>query len=164
MGYRAFTSEGVYDGTITECADALGTGCKADASSTVLVVGDDASDRQYRGILSFNTSLLPDDALITSIRVKIRLESHAGMNPFSKRRQLKVDMCPSFGSSVKLQPVDFQTGENCVEAGMFTERLEEGWFAADLDPVAFTYINNEGRHNSACGMTWAGAIMGGRII
>jgi hypothetical protein len=66
------------------------------------------------------------------------------MNPFSKRRQLKVDLCSSFGSSVKLQPVDFQTGENCVDSGVFTERLEGGWFAVDLDPVAFPYINNEG--------------------
>jgi exo-beta-1,3-glucanase (GH17 family) len=144
MGYRAFTSEGIYDGTITECPDAAGTGCKAEASSTVLLVGDDASDRQYRGILSFNTSLLPDDAVITSIRIKIRLETHAGMNPFSKRRQLKVDMCTSFGSSVKLQPVDFQTGEHCVDAGTFTERLDGKWFAADLQPVAFPYINKEG--------------------
>jgi hypothetical protein len=144
MGYRAFTSEGVYDGTITECPNAAGTGCKADASATVLVVGDDASDRQVRGILSFNTSLLPDDAVVTSVRIKISLESHAGMNPFSKRRQLKVDMCPSFGSSVKLQPADFQTGENCADAGAFTERLEGRWFVADLDPVAFPHINKEG--------------------
>jgi exo-beta-1,3-glucanase (GH17 family) len=143
MGYRTFTSEGVYDGTI-ECPDAAGTGCEADASSTVLVVGDDASNRQYRGILSFNTSLLPDDAIITSIKIKIRLESKAGMNPYSKRRQLKVDVCSSFGSSVKLQPDDFQTGENCVDAGTFTERLDGSWFAADLDPVAFPYINTEG--------------------
>ncbi len=144
MGYRAFTSEGIYDGTLTECPDAPGTGCKADAASTVLLVGDDASDRQYRGILSFNTSLLPDEAVITSIRIKIRLESHAGMNPFSKRRQLKVEACSSFGSSVKLQPVDFQTGKDCVDAGTFTERLEGSWFAADLDPAAFPYINKEG--------------------
>jgi exo-beta-1,3-glucanase (GH17 family) len=144
MGYRAFTSQGVYDGTITECPDAAGTGCKAEAASTVLVVGDDASDRQVRGLLSFNTSLLPDEALITSIRIKIRLESAAGMNPFSKRRQLKVEVCSSFGSSLKLQPVAFQTGENCVEAGRFTERLEGNWFAADLEPVAFPYINKEG--------------------
>jgi exo-beta-1,3-glucanase (GH17 family) len=144
MGYRAFTSEGIYDGTLTECPDTVGTGCKTDANSTVLVVGDDASDRQYRGILSFNTALLPDEAVITSIRIKIRLESKAGMNPFSKRRQLKVETCSSFGSSVKLQPVDFQTGENCIEAGTFTERLDGGWFAANLDPVAFPTINTEG--------------------
>ena len=57
---------------------------------------------------------------------------------------MKVDVCSSFGSSVKLQPVDFQTGGNCVDAGIFTERLEGSWFAADLDPVAFPYINKEG--------------------
>ena len=144
MGYRAFTSEGVYDGTLTECPDAAGTGCAVEAASTVLVVGDDASDRQYRGLLSFNTSLLPDEALITSIKIKIRLESKAGINPFSKRRQLKVEVCSAFGSSVKLQPVDFQMGEHCLDAGTFTEKLEGKWFAADLDPVAFASINKEG--------------------
>lgn len=144
MGYRALASEGIYDGTITECPQAPGTGCETEAFAAVLVVGDDASDRQYRGILSFNTSLLPEDAVVTSIRIKIRLESDAGTNPFSGRRQLRVDACSSFGSSVKLQPVDFQAGENCVEAGMFTVRLEGSWFAADLEPLAFTYINTTG--------------------
>jgi exo-beta-1,3-glucanase (GH17 family) len=144
MGHQVFTSEGIYDGTVTECSQVPGTGCIPDASSTVLLIGDDASNLQYRGVLSFNTSLLPEDAVITAIRIKIKLEGYMGMDPFSKRRQLKVDACRSFGSSVKLQPLDFQTGENCLNAGMFTGRLNGNWFVADLDPLAFTYINTEG--------------------
>jgi len=144
IGHQVFTSESIYDGSITECTNVDNTGCVADAASAVMLVGDEASDLQYRGVLSFNTSLLPEDAVITGIRIKIRLDDHIGMDPFSKRRPLTVEACRSFGASVKLEPDDFQTGKNCVDAGAFTLKLEGNWFAADLDPRAFSHINAEG--------------------
>lgn len=142
MGYRLFTSNGVNDGMIRECSETSGTGCEVDASSEILTVGDDPSNRQVRGFLSFNTSSLPDDAVITSIRLKVRVEGFAG-NPFDKRRQLKVDACPYFGSSAKLQPADFQAGESCVDAGAFDGKPVNGWYIADLDP-AVLLINLNG--------------------
>jgi hypothetical protein len=132
MGYRLFTSNGMDDGMIRECSEKSGTGCEVVASSEFLTIGDDSSNRQYRGFLSFNTSGLPDNAVISSIRLKVRLEGFAG-NPFDKRRQLKVDACPYFGSSAKLQPADFQVGGNCVAAGVFDGRPGHGWYIAYLD-------------------------------
>ncbi len=132
MGYRLFTSNSINDGMIRECSEISGTGCEVDASSATFTVGDDSSNRQVRGFLSFNTSSLPDNAEITSIRLKVRVESFTG-NPFEKRRQLKVDACPCFGSSAKLQPADFQAGESCVGAGAFDSKPVQVWYIAYLD-------------------------------
>jgi exo-beta-1,3-glucanase (GH17 family) len=133
MGYRLFASNGMGDGAIRECSETSGTGCEVDASSEILTVGDDSSNRQYRGFLSFNTSGLPDNAMITSIKLKVRLEGFSG-NPFDRRRQLKVDACPGFGSSAKLQPTDFQEGKSCVTVGAFEGGPVRGWHVASLDP------------------------------
>jgi exo-beta-1,3-glucanase (GH17 family) len=143
MGYRPFTSDGANDGMIRECSETSGTGCEVDASSATFTVGDDSSNHQYRGFLSFDTSDLPDNAVITSIKLKAKPESTLG-NPFYKGRQLKVDACPSFGASVKLQATDFQAGENCIDAGLFNEKPVHGWYIADLDSGVFPYINLSG--------------------
>jgi exo-beta-1,3-glucanase (GH17 family) len=144
MGYRPFTSDGTNDGMIRECSETSGTGCEVDASSVFLIVGDDSSNRQFRGFLSFNTSVLPDNAVITSMKLKAKPESTMG-NPFYKHQQLKVDACPSFGTSVKLQQTDFQAGENCIDAGVFNEKPVHGWYIADLDSGIFPYINLAGK-------------------
>ena len=104
MGYRLFTSDGVNDGTILECSQSSGEGCRIDSNAATLIVGDDSLNRQYRAFLSFNTAGLPDNAVITSVKLKVKLESVAGGNPFDKHRTLKVDSCKSFGSSLELQP------------------------------------------------------------
>ena len=143
MGYRLFASEGTNDGMIRECSEISGTGCEVDTSSAFLTVGDDPSNRQYRGFLSFDTSDLPDNAVITSIKLKAKPESTMG-NPFYKHRRLKVDACPSFGTSVKLQETDFQAAKNCIDAGTFNDKPVHGWYIADLDSAAFSYINLSG--------------------
>jgi exo-beta-1,3-glucanase (GH17 family) len=143
MGYRQFTSNGINDGTIRECSETSGTGCEVDSSSATLIVGDDSSDHQYRGFLSFNTSGLPDNAVITSVKLKVRLEGVIG-NPFYKRRQLKVDACHYFGASENLQATDFQAGEDCITAGAFNNKPLHDWYIAELDSSAFSYINPAG--------------------
>jgi exo-beta-1,3-glucanase (GH17 family) len=142
MGYRLFTSNGLNDGTIRECSETSGTGCEVNTSSKVLTVGDDSSNRQYRSFLSFKTAGLPDNAVVTSIKLKLRLEGFTG-NPFAKHRRLKVDACPYFASSSELQPADFQAGGNCVDAGTFDGKPVQGWYSVSLDSAVLP-INSSG--------------------
>jgi exo-beta-1,3-glucanase (GH17 family) len=141
MGYRLFTSSGVNDGAIRECPEAGGSGCQVESTSDLMLVGSDSSNREYRGFLSFNTSSLPDDAVVTSARLKLKLESYAG-NPFSRRRQLRVDLCSTL--SAELQPADFQSAENCIVAGIFVDKPLHGWYITDLDPSALAQVNLSG--------------------
>jgi exo-beta-1,3-glucanase (GH17 family) len=144
MGYRLFTSDGANDGLILECSETSGKGCDVDTSSAILIIGDDSLNRQYRAFLSFNTAGLPDNAVITSVKLKAKPEGVVGANPFDKHRRLKVDACPFFGSSLELQPTDFQAGDNCANAGIFNDKPDHGWYIANLNSATFPYINLAG--------------------
>ncbi len=145
MGYRLFTSNGAYDGWVLECSEKSGKGCSVDNAGTTLLVGDDAENQQYRAFLSFNTAGLPDNAVITSVKLKVRSAGVVGGNPLDKRRRLKVDLClPFFGNSLELQTTDFQSGTNCNGAGIFENKPGNGWYIAELTPTIFSHINLKG--------------------
>ena len=77
----SFRSVGAYDGWVLEQDEASGKGGTFDATATTGRVGDDASDRQYRSILHFDTSSLPDDAVITGVTLRIKRQSIIGHQP-----------------------------------------------------------------------------------
>ena len=54
--------------------------------------GDDSSDRQWRSILSFDTSVIPAGATITEATVQLRRAGLAGTNPFQTHGQLLADV------------------------------------------------------------------------
>ena len=142
MGVRPFTSSGPYDGWILECTESSNEGCSLDKTGDRLVVGDDAQDRQYRSILSFNTSGLPDDAVITSVNLKIKTSNITGNNPFIKLGTLKVDSCtPHIGVALVVQVSDFQFDIDCDTVGVFESKPNSGWYTAELDPAT---INLQG--------------------
>jgi exo-beta-1,3-glucanase (GH17 family) len=145
MGYRWFTSDGVYEGTILGCRETGGEGCPSALNTATLLVGGDATNRPYHALLSFNTAGLPDDAGITSARLKIRVESVTGGNPFDKRRRLVVDSCRSSWAAVKFSPIEFKGPEDCLFAGEFERQPRNGWYIARLIPAAYSGIDLEGR-------------------
>lgn len=63
-----------------------------DATAIPVILGDDNSDRQYRSILHFDTSSLPDNAVIVSAIIKIELQSIVGANPFNTHQYIVVDI------------------------------------------------------------------------
>ena len=86
-------SQGAYDGWILESTETSGKGGTMNASAASFQLGDDAGDRQYRAILSFNTSGLPDNATITSAVIRIEQKAApTGVNPFSVLGTLFVDV------------------------------------------------------------------------
>ena len=62
-----FHSTGTYDGWVLESGETSGIGGSRNATATTARLGDDASDRQYRSVLHFNTTGLPDNAVITGV-------------------------------------------------------------------------------------------------
>ena len=75
-----FTSIGAQDGWLLEASEYAGVAGTLNAQSPTIRVGDDASRRQYYTILSFNTSALPDTAIIEKVILKLTKKSIAG-NP-----------------------------------------------------------------------------------
>jgi len=140
-----FYSVGTNDGWILESSETSSLGGSINASETTFRLGDDASDRQYRSILSFNTSSLPDNAVITSIVIKIKKQGLVGINPFTTHQGLLVDIRkPYFGPALGLAASDFQALASKGSVGTFGTTPSVGWYSVTLNSTARPYINKTG--------------------
>jgi hypothetical protein len=91
-----------------EKTETAGSGGHLDYAAGSFRVGDDALNRQYRAILSFDTSALPDTAIIYSAILKIKGAGLVGSDPFGTHGALLVDIrTGAFMSNPALQFTDF---------------------------------------------------------
>ena len=103
-----YPSQGGYDGWILKSTSTSNLGGTFNATNPTFLLGDDASNRQYRAILSFDTSSLPDTAVILSAVLKIDKKDLTGTNPFTTLGSLWVDMKNGwFGNSAALESLDY---------------------------------------------------------
>jgi uncharacterized repeat protein (TIGR02543 family) len=132
------------DGWILESAEASNAGGSLNSAATTLVLGDDGSDREYRAILHFDTSALPDTAVVTNMTLKVKQQgSVMGADPFSFA-SLYVDMRkPSFGNAL-LQSTDFNFAANKVKSAVFNPNAVSGWFSARFNTGGKLYVNRTG--------------------
>jgi hypothetical protein len=143
---KTYTSIAAQDGWILECSEFSGTGCTMNSTDTTLRIGDDASNRQYRAVLSFDTSALPDNAVIKSAQVKI-MQSGAvvGKNPFSALGSLWADIRQGFfGSANSLQLGDFNAVASAVKVGAFNKTPVGGWYTDTLTAAGLLKVNKTG--------------------
>jgi hypothetical protein len=140
------------DGWIIESSETSLKGGSVNNGGSMLQVGDDAKNRQYRAILSFDTHTLPGTAVITSVTLKIKRPATGFLvgdnNPFAWGGGLKADVCRNFfGTSIALQIVDFNYNNttNCkLLAGTFGATPSASWYSTNLVNTAFTKINKTG--------------------
>ena len=133
-------SIGTYDGWILESSEDSNKGEVLDSTSSTLRLGDSAQDKQYRAILHFDTSSLPNNALITYAALKITL-SH-GTIPFGVFGSIKVDMrIPYFGPSQLLNSRDFQETAGISTVASFSTVGTDLTSIAVLSPTGRAYIN-----------------------
>jgi bacillolysin len=106
------TSIGELDNWILESTETSGVGGKLNKGAATLNIGDDKANRQYRAILSFDTSSLsslPEGAEITSVTLQFKYAGKKGTLPFSTHGKLLVDAkIGSFSNNPALQKGDFQ--------------------------------------------------------
>ncbi|MGE5249728.1 MAG: delta-60 repeat domain-containing protein [Bacteroidota bacterium] len=144
---KSFSSAGAYDGWTLESSETSGQGGSANAVATTFKLGDDAMDRQFRSILSFNTTTLPDNAVITRVTLKMHKQSQGGdQNPFSVLGQLLVDIRRTyFGRGIGLEPRDFQGLASRNGVGIVVHAPGGGsLYTATLSPAAYPYVNLAG--------------------
>ncbi len=104
-----------------------------------------SSNRQYRAILHFHTLLLPNNAVITKLRLRVKSQGVLGTNPFTTHSGLKVDIRkPYFGSTVGLAVNDFNAVANKNAVGMFGTAPVSGWYTALISAAAFPDVNLTG--------------------
>jgi len=108
-------------------------------------VGDNVTDRQFRSILSFGTGSLPDQAVIISVQLNLKLMSSVGTNPFTTHGNLLVDLRKgTFSGSSALQVNDFQASAS-KSAGMTVGSAPvAGWYSGVLSNLNFGFIKLTG--------------------
>ncbi|MBI5825074.1 MAG: DNRLRE domain-containing protein [Chloroflexi bacterium] len=138
-----FKSTGAQDGFILESTETSGVGGTMNSAASTLNLGDDAAKRQYRSILSFNTSTLPDNAIVTKVTLKLKRQGVVGGgNPVGMFQGFVVDIKKGMFGTAPLALGDFNaTASKTV--GPTSPALTAGWYNLNLTP-AKTFINKLG--------------------
>ncbi len=145
VAMATFRSEATFDGWVLEQDESSGKGDTFDAAATTGRLGDDALDRQYRAILDFDTSGLPDGAVITGVTLRIKKQGITGTNPFTTYGLLIVDMKTGFYHDIQaLEKYDFQAIGSRGNVGRFIKTPSEGWYRAPLRARNYSLINLTG--------------------
>ena len=142
-------STGGADGWVLEASELANTGGILNKAATTLRVGDEASNAQYRSILSFNTSMLPQNAQITSVMLKFKYAGVAGANPFNTHGFLLVDVRHgAFSNALALQSSDFAAkGPLLVYKAKvltYTNAVVDNWYSQSFNPLDFGFIDPDG--------------------
>ncbi|MGB8215004.1 MAG: choice-of-anchor Q domain-containing protein [Anaerolineales bacterium] len=143
---RAFYSIGAQDGWVLQASKGSRLGGSLDASSPTFQLGDDALNRQYRGFLSFDTSVLPRNAIIGGAELMIKQDgSPTGLNPFTSLGRLDADIKDGFfGLSPALELLDFNALPSAYRVGVFDPTPLGGWYSAPLDLKGRSLIDRGG--------------------
>ncbi|MCZ2127321.1 MAG: trypsin-like serine protease [Anaerolineales bacterium] len=129
-----YESDGALDGWILESSETSNKGSVLNSTDTTILIGDNAQNKQYRAILSFDTSGLPDNAIITSITLRVKSYGiTGGGNPVNIFKGFKVDMATTAGlfSAANLEKTDFQTKGKTLKP-TFKPKIDSGWYSLDI--------------------------------
>jgi CSLREA domain-containing protein len=133
-------SASTQDGWTLESGENTNVGGTMDIAATTFRLGDDAARKQYRSILSFNTSSLPDTAVITSVTLRVRRQGiTGGGNPVATFQGFMVDIRRGVLGTATLQLTDWQATAQKTY-GPFSTVIASGWYSIDLT-AAKAYIN-----------------------
>lgn len=138
------------DGFVLESGENTGVGGSFNATSSsdvALRAGDDPLDQQYRTILSFDTSGLPDSAIVTSAMIKLRRGAQSGTSPFSTHGECHVDIkSGAFSGSTALENADFQAAADATAVALVGNPANAGdWAAVPVSSDGLAFISKTGR-------------------
>ncbi|HYQ47845.1 MAG TPA: hypothetical protein VEP69_02155, partial [Thermodesulfovibrionales bacterium] len=118
------TSNGAYDGWVLESAQGSGVGGSVGYGR--ITVGDNAGNRQRKGILFFNTVKIPAGAEIISATLKVTLRHVVGTNPFTTLGTFCADVMKGTFNQKRLQKGDFQVSATAAQAAVMSDPLGNG--------------------------------------
>jgi len=145
-----FISVAAQDGWVLESSETSNVGGSIDATATstsALRVGDDNKNRQYKTVVSFDTSAIPDGATILSVTLRLRRGTVSGTNPFTTHGACWVDVQSGsgFSGSTALQTGDFQAAATAVQAASLSNAANNmDWSTGSLNAAGLAAINKTG--------------------
>jgi hypothetical protein len=107
------------DGVVVESSATSSVGGGAVPVNEEIHLGDQASGRQFKAIVSFDTSGIPDGAVIVAATLRLRRVGVYGENPFETFGTCRIDVHTSFfGDGAALVPSDFEAPATASAAGV----------------------------------------------
>lgn len=143
----SFTSIASEDGYLLESSETSGVGGSVSSTGTTVRGGDDASDRQWLSVLSFDTSSLPDDATIVSVELKLKRTGVTGTSPFDTHGSLWADVkTGAYGDDTTLAASDFEAASTATQVTSLSNPTANGdWASGFFNLNGRTAINLTGR-------------------
>jgi hypothetical protein len=127
-------SNGTNDGWVLESSETSGVGGTMNSIATTFNLGDDTANRQYRGVLSFGTSSLPDNATIIKVTLKVKRNGIiGGGNPLSMFQGFRVDIKKGIFGTAALELGDFNAVTAVRTYGPFSPPISSGWYSINLN-------------------------------
>jgi len=141
--FRAL-SIGDQDGWLLENQENGNAAGSLNAGAVTLRLGDDSDNRQYRAVLSFDTSGLPDHARVVNVKLRIKRSAVIGNgDPVSLLGGFMVDLRRgAFSNNRSLQLTDWRGGAHQI-IGPLRPDLTSDWYTLDLSS-ARSHINLTG--------------------
>jgi hypothetical protein len=146
-----FKSIAAEDGYILESGETTDVGGTFDATGAgggALRLGDNNQDRQYKTVVSFDTSSIPDNATITDVTLRLKRSSLLGTNPFNTHGACNVGIKNGngFSENLALQAGDFQVGASDNQVAVMSNATSDGyWSSGVLGAGGRNNINKIGR-------------------
>lgn len=133
------------DGWVLESTATSGVGGTATAGK--IRVGDDGSNKQYVAILSFDTSSIPDGAVITSATLQVKRDIVQGTDPFTTHGACSVAISTGgFNGSTALETADFQAAATASNVATMSDPTINGALSTGaLNAAGLNAINKTGK-------------------
>ena len=137
------------DGWVRESSENSNVGGRNNSGNSgtgSLRAGDNKSDRQYKAILSFDTSVIPAGATVTSATLRLRRGTVNGTNPFTTHGTCWIDVkTGGFNGSTALQNADFEAAADAAQAGALSNAASNGdWSEGSLDANGLAAVDVNG--------------------
>lgn len=143
-GSLTFRSSATQDGWVLESTRTSNVGGTMDSKATTINIGDDVNKKQYRGVLSFDTTLLPDNAIVIAVTLKFKSAGIVGGgNPVTALGGFLVDIKTGAFGANSLELSDFQSAASKASIGPYKISPVGNWYAINL-VKGIPYINKLG--------------------
>src|SRR6185369_14510631 len=145
-----FNSVAAEDGRLWEVGETSnvgGGGNSTDNTTASLRVGDTNADEQYKSLVSFDTSSIPDTATITSATLRLVRGTSSGTNPFTTHGSCVVDIVTGgFGGSTAFAFADWQAAPTASSVATMSNPTADGSASTGtLNAAGLAAINKTGK-------------------
>jgi serine protease AprX len=130
---------------VGETTNVGGGGNSTDNTTAALRVGDTNVDEQYKTLVSFDTSSIPDTATITSATLRLVRGTSSGTNPFTTHGSCVVDISNGFGGSTAFAISDWQAAATATSVATMSNPTANGSASTgSLNAAGLAAINKTG--------------------